>query len=97
MSAPAPFSVFLGASWEPQPCLLHRCGVPQGELQASLSALRTIVTIVTPMLWARIYAFGVTMNVPSLFYYVSAAAGVVQLILLQRLVSAPDPETKEAE
>ena len=84
--------------------MLHRCGVPQGELQASLSALRTIVTIVTPMLWARIYAFGVTMNVPSLFYYVSAAAGVVQLILLQRLVSAPDPaaeqpapETKEAE
>ena len=84
--------------------------MPQGELQASLSALRTIVsspfstnrprrahdgpqvTIVTPMLWARIYAFGVTMNVPSLFYYVSAAAGVVQLILLQRLVSAPDPE-----
>jgi len=63
----------------------------------------TVVTIVTPMLWARIYAFGVTMNVPSLFYYVSAAAGVVQLILLQRLVSAPDPEqpappeTKEAE
>jgi len=93
VSAPAPFSVFLGASTK----VLHRCGVPQGELQASLSALRTIVTIITPMLWARIYAFGVTMNVPSLFYYVSAAAGVVQLILLQRLVSAPDPETKEAE
>ena len=31
------------------------CGVPQGELQGSLKNLETIVRIVSPMLWGRIY------------------------------------------
>jgi hypothetical protein len=34
---------------------------------------------------------GVERGFPSLFYYVSAAAGAVQLLILAALVSAPDP------
>ena len=66
------------------------CGVPQGELQGSLSNLRTICTILTPMIWSRVYGYGVRVGVPSLFYYVSAAGGLLQLVLLRKLVSAPE-------
>jgi DHA1 family tetracycline resistance protein-like MFS transporter len=62
-------------------------GIPQGELQAAISSLSTIARIVTPILWGQVYAVGVAMGVPSLFYFVSAAGGVVQLCLLRVLFS----------
>jgi hypothetical protein len=34
------------------------CGVPQGELHGSLSNLRTTCTILTPMIWSRVYGYG---------------------------------------
>ena len=67
------------------------CGFPQGELQASLSALATIVKIVTPLVWGRSCAYGVATNRPSMFYWVSVAGGCLYLLILQRLISAPDP------
>ena len=39
----------------------------------------------------RADGFGVERGIPSLFYYVSAAAGAVQLLILAALVKAPDP------
>ena len=70
------------------------CGIPQGELQGSLSNLKTICTILTPMMWGRIYAYGVRVGVPSLFYGVSAGAGLVQLLILHKLFHAPGPPAK---
>eukprot|EP01051_Picozoa_sp_SAG22_P005311 SAG22_NODE_311_length_12629_cov_20.911891_6_plen_432_part_00 len=71
------------------------CGIPQGQLQGCLSNLRTICNILTPMLWGRIYAYGVRKGRPSLFYLVSAAAGVIQLLILKLLLSAPAPPPLE--
>ena len=39
----------------------------------------------------RTDGFGVESGIPSLFYYVSAAAGAIQLLILAALVKAPDP------
>ena len=60
-------------------------GIPQGELQAALQSLSTVIRIVSPIIWGRIYAYGVSAGIPQLFYYVSAAGGVVQVILLRVL------------
>ena len=60
-------------------------GIPQGELQAALSSLSTVIRIITPIIWGRLYAYGVSIGMPQLFYFVSAGAGVVQVILLRVL------------
>ena len=60
-------------------------GIPQGELQAALSSLSTVIRIVTPIIWGRLYSYGVSIGMPQLFYFVSAGAGVVQVILLRVL------------
>lgn len=43
--------------------------------------------------WCAIHldGLGVARGVPSLFYFVSAAAGAVQMLILAALVRAPDP------
>ena len=69
----------------------NACGFSQGELQAALSNVKAIVGIVTPMVWGRIYSAGINRGLPSLFYYVSAAGGAVQLLILWALMMAPDP------
>eukprot|EP01046_Picozoa_sp_COSAG06_P009530 COSAG06_NODE_499_length_14998_cov_20.019934_4_plen_189_part_00 len=61
--------------------------IPQGELQAALSSISKLVGIVTPLLWGQLYAYGVAAGIPSLFYYASAAGGVLQLLMLRVLLS----------
>jgi len=61
--------------------------IPQGELQAALSSISKLAGIVTPVLWGQLYAYGVRVGVPSLFYFASAAGGVVQLVMLRVLLS----------
>ena len=61
--------------------------IPQGELQAALNSISKLVGIGTPLLWATIYAYGVRIGVPSLFYYASAAGGIVQMAMLRVLIS----------
>jgi hypothetical protein len=61
--------------------------IPQGGLQAALSSISKLVGIVTPLLWGQLYAHGVRVGRPSLFYYVSAVGGLVQLAMLRVLFS----------
>ena len=42
------------------------------------------------MLWGQLYAYGVSIGLPSLFYFVSTAGGIVQLCLLRVLFSMAD-------
>ena len=67
-------------------------GIPQGDLQGSLSNLQTIVRIVTPLLRGSVYNLGLRVGRPSLIYYVSAASGLVQMWLVRALLDAPDDE-----
>lgn len=69
-------------------------GIPQGELQAAISSLSTIVRIITPIAWGQIYSVGVAIGMPSLFYFVSAAGGAVQLCLLRVLFSMTQSAAK---
>ena len=70
-------------------------GIAQGELQGSLRNLETISRIVTPVIWGRIYGLGAERGMPSLFYYVAAAAGLVQVGLLMLLARAAPPAPRE--
>ena len=67
------------------------CGVPEGQLQSSLMTMRTICSVVSPVLWSPIYAFGLRSGRPALFYFVAAGAGVVQLGLLRMLARTAAP------
>ena len=61
--------------------------IPQGELQAALNSISKLVGIITPLLWGQLYAHGVRIGVPSLFYFVSAAGGVAQFAMVRVLLS----------
>ena len=59
----------------------------QGELQAALSSISKLVGVVTPLLWGQLYAYGVRIGWPSLFYGASAVGGLIQLAMLRVLMS----------
>ena len=42
-----------------------------GELQSSLANLRVICRIVSPVLWGRIYSYGIGKGMPAFFLLVS--------------------------
>ena len=70
-----------------RPCALTR----------RVADLETIVRILSPLLWGRIYSLGTRLGRPSFFYYVAAAAGLVQLGLLGLLRRSPDPRATQAK
>ena len=70
-----------------RPCALTR----------RLADLETIVRILSPLLWGRIYSLGTRLGRPSFFYYVAAAAGLVQLGLLGLLRRSHDPRATQAK
>ena len=57
----------------------------QGELQGALSNLGTVVRVLTPLIWGWIYTFGLSVGQPSLIYFCSAAAGIVQVYLARAI------------
>lgn len=69
----------------------HAVGMAQGELVAAISNLGTIVRVFTPLVWGSVYNYGLRHNMPSLIYFVSAASGSVQLLLVRAVIAAPVP------
>ena len=61
--------------------------IPQGELQAALNSISKLVGVITPLLWGQLYAYGVRIGLPSLFYFASAVGGVIQLCMLRMLLT----------
>ena len=53
----------------------------QGELQGARSNLQTILRILSPMFWGRLFAVGTRIGAPSLFYLVAAGMFSVQLLM----------------
>jgi hypothetical protein len=72
-----------------------RAGLAQGELQAALSNIRTLCSIVSPLVWGWVYAAGASRGRAALFYWVSA--GVVALEWFATLgVSLSPPASSHA-
>ena len=57
-------------------------GVAEGQLQSSLTNLGELCKITRPLLWGPIYARGIRNGWPGFFYAVSAATGMLQLVLM---------------
>lgn len=57
-------------------------GVAQGQLQSALTNLGELCKITRPLIWGPIYARGIHNGWPGFFYAVSAATGVLQLVLM---------------
>ena len=55
------------------------CRCRQGELQGARSNLQTILRIVSPIAWGRMFSWGLERGRPGLFYLVAAALYVLQL------------------
>jgi DHA1 family tetracycline resistance protein-like MFS transporter len=73
---------------------VRRLGMTQGEYQGYMSNLNTVVLVTTPLLWARIYAYGASSarggNAwPGFFLPVVAAVSATQLLLERVLVVLP--------
>ena len=71
-----------------------RAGLPQGELQAALSNIRTLCSIVSPLLWGGVYAAGAARGQPNFFWWVSA--GVVGVEWLPSLAVSLQPPSRAA-
>ena len=74
-----------------------QAGFKQGELNSSLSNLRVICRIGSPLLWGKIFSYGVDNKMPSFFLLVSAAAGLAQLGLLSMLTSGLDLTSRKTK
>lgn len=57
------------------------CGIPQGQLQAGITNMRSLGLIITPMIWSRVYASGVRSGQPGLFW-----VGIAILICMSQAV-----------
>ena len=67
-------------------------GIPQGELQGSLSNLSTVVRVFTPLIWGAVFNYGLRTGRPSFIYFVCATSGVVQMLLVKLLIAALDKD-----
>ena len=56
-------------------------GFGQGELQAQIGNLRSVLGIVSGLVWGSIYGTGSRRGVPGLFFLVALGGTLAQLVL----------------
>lgn len=76
---PLRLNVLTGAMAQHAPAV----GLSQGQLRGAVTNLGSIVSIFAGLVWPRVYAVGVRMGRPGLFYLPIAAVAVLQLLIVR--------------
>ena len=71
-------------------------GLSQGQLRGAVTNLGSIVSIFAGLLWPRVYAIGVRMGRPGIFYLPIALVAMLQLLIV-RTEMGPKPRATPHE